>query len=308
MKIDRLISIIMILLERDKVSAAKLAEMFEVTPRTIFRDIDSINQAGIPIVTYPGVRGGIAIMEQYKVEKRLFTVSDITALLTGLGSIHSTMSSEEILNAMAKVKGLIPEEQVREIELKSGQIVIDHAPWLGNKILKLNLSDIKNAMDGCRLVIFSYSDQLGNKSSRTVEPYRLVLKDSNWYLQGYCMSRQDFRIFRLSRITALAVLEETFAPRAFDPKPLRPPGKQVVTITLRIDSSLRDLMLELCGEENVVPCGNHKFTVHFPFTENDFGYNMLLRMGDKCECLEPPHVRAELVRRIKGLLAVYEGE
>lgn len=69
MKLERLISIIMILLERDKVSSSQLAEMFEVTPRTIFRDIDSINQAGIPIVTYPGVHGGIAIMEQYKIEK-----------------------------------------------------------------------------------------------------------------------------------------------------------------------------------------------------------------------------------------------
>lgn len=306
MKIDRLISIIMILLERDKVSASRLAEMFEVTPRTIFRDIDSINQAGIPIITYPGVRGGIGIMEQYKIEKRLFTVSDITALLTGLGSIHSTMSSEEILNAMAKVKGLIPEEQVREIELKSGRIIIDHAPWLGNKILKLKLNDIKTAMDEHRLLTFNYSDQEGKASTRRVEPYRLVLKDANWYLQGYCTAREDFRIFRLSRISALEVLEETYTPREFDPGPLTPPSQEVITITLRIDSSLRDLMLELCGEENVVPYGNHKFTVYFPFTENDFGYHMLLRMGNQCECLEPPHVRAELVRRIKGLLAVYE--
>ncbi|WNS44158.1 YafY family protein [Paenibacillus sp. MMS20-IR301] len=308
MKIDRLISIIMILLERDKVSASKLAEMFEVTPRTIFRDIDSINQAGIPIVTYPGVRGGIAIMEQYKIEKRLFTISDITALLTGLGSIHSTLSGEEILNAMAKVKGLIPEEQVREIEQKSGQIVIDHAPWLGNKILHLKLSDIRAAMDDHRLLAFSYSDQAGRQSSREVEPYRLIMKDSNWYLQGYCTSRQDFRIFRLSRITALEVLEGTFLPREFDPGPLAPPGQEMITLKLLIEPPLRDLMLELAGEENVIACGDNRFTVHFPFAENDFGYNMLLRMGDQCECLEPPHVRAELVRRIKGLLAIYEGE
>jgi predicted DNA-binding transcriptional regulator YafY len=98
---------IMLLLEREKISATKLADMFEVTPRTIYRDIETISSAGIPIVTYPGVNGGISIMEEYKIEKKLFTLSDITVLLMGLGSIHSTMSSDEILNTMAKVKGIL---------------------------------------------------------------------------------------------------------------------------------------------------------------------------------------------------------
>ncbi|MNI13326.1 HTH domain protein [compost metagenome] len=298
----------MLLLERDKVSAARLAEMFEVTPRTIFRDIDSINQAGIPIITYPGARGGIGIMEQYKIEKRLFTISDITALLTGLGSIHSSMSGEEILNAMAKIKGLIPKERIREIELRSNQILIDHTPWLGNKRLKLNLQDIKTALDERRLLSFTYSDQQGCKSRRAVEPYRLVLKENNWYLQAYCTARHDFRIFRLSRMTGLELSMETYEPREFEPRPLRRPGHHAITITLRIEEPLVDLMLELCGEEQVEACGEHRYLVHFPFTENDFGYNMLLRMGDKCECLDPPHVRDELIRRIRKLLGIYERE
>lgn len=306
MKIDRLISIIMVLLEREKISASRLAEMFEVTRRTIFRDVETINQAGIPIITYPGVHGGIGIMSQYKIEKRLFTVSDITALLTGLGSMHSTMSSEEIMNVMAKVKGLIPEEQIREIELKSNQVVVDHTPWLGNKRLKLNLKDIRTALQERRFLSFQYSDQEGNKTQRKVEPYRLVLKDSNWYLQGYCCSREDFRIFRLSRVTDLELHEETYTPREFDSSPLTPSGRNTFTIKLLVDSSLLDLMLELCGEGNVKSCGDNKFTVRFPFTDNDFGYQMLLRFGDKCECLEPPHVRAELIHRIRALLGVYE--
>lgn len=306
MKLERLISIIMILLERDKVSSSQLAEMFEVTPRTIFRDIDSINQAGIPIVTYPGVHGGIAIMEQYKIEKRLFTVSDITALLTGLGSIHTTMVGEEILNATAKVKGLIPELQVREIEQKSSQVIIDHTPWLCNKKQKLYLQEIKTALNEQRMLSFMYSDQQGTKTRRNVEPYRLVLKENNWYLHGYCYSRQDFRIFRLSRITELELEPDTYTPREFDPRPIRPPEQKMINLTLLINASLLNLMLELCGEDNVEACGNQQFIARFPFSENDFGYNMLLRMGDQCECLEPPHVRTELIRRIKKVLSIYE--
>lgn len=118
MKIDRLISIIMILLQQDKITAIKLADMFEVSPRTIYRDIDAINSSGIPIISYPGLNGCFGIMEQYKIDKKLFTFSDITTLLIGLGSIPPTLSSDSILTAMAKVKALISPKQLKEIEFE----------------------------------------------------------------------------------------------------------------------------------------------------------------------------------------------
>ncbi len=309
MKIDRLISIVMLLLERKQVSATKLAEMFEVTPRTIYRDVEAISLAGIPIVAQPGVHGGISIMEEYKIAKKLFTVSDITALLIGLGSIHSSLSGEEILHAMAKVKGLIPPEQVRNIELKSNQIAVDHTPWLGDKKLRVNLEEIKLALSEHHFILFQYSDQGGKKSQRKIEPYRLVLKYSNWYIQGYCTTREDFRTFRLSRISGLELLEETFEPREFDYGPLEVSNrteKKKIPVKLLINEKLLDVLMEFCGEEAIEPVENHKYIVHFPFIEDDFSYSMLLRFGDQCECLEPEHVRQELISRIKSLLQVYE--
>ncbi|GFP76545.1 helix-turn-helix transcriptional regulator [Clostridium fungisolvens] len=309
MKIHRLISIIMLLLEHKQISATKLAEMFEVTPRTIYRDVDAISLAGIPIVAYPGVNGGISIMEEYKIEKRLFTVSDVTSLLIGLGSIHSTMTSKEILNTMAKIKGLVPEHQIRDIELKSNQITIDHAPWIGNKNINVNLEEIRTALSENRLVVFKYSAQNAIKSQRKVEPYRLVLKNSSWYLQGYCTTRNDFRIFKLSRISSLELLEETFLPREFEYKALELPiniDKKSIKIKLLIDESLRDMMIEFCGEENIEAYENNKFIVSFPFTEDDFSYSMILRLGDKCECLGPENVRLEIIRRAENLLNIYK--
>ena len=309
MKIDRLISIIMLLLERKQVSATKLAEMFEVTPRTIYRDVETISMAGIPIIAYPGVNGGISIMEEYKIEKKLFTISDITALLIGLGSIHSTMSSEEVLNTMAKVKGLIPAEQIKDIEVKSNQITIDHTPWIGYKNQNLNLEEIKTALTENRLISFKYSAQNRIKSQRKIEPYRLVLKNSSWYLQGYCTTRNDFRVFKLSRISSLELLEDTFMPREFDYKALEVPNnikKKSITIKLLIDESLLDLMIEFCGEEHIKPYDDNKFIVCFPFTEDDFSYSMILRLGDKCECLEPENVRLEFIRRVESLLNIYK--
>ncbi|MFZ5967324.1 MAG: helix-turn-helix transcriptional regulator [Bacillota bacterium] len=309
MKIDRLISIIMVLLERKKISATKLAEMFEVTPRTIYRDIETLSLAGIPIIAYPGVNGGIGIMEEYKIDKKLFTTSDITTLLIGLGSISSTLSSEEIVNTLAKVKGLIPTEQFRDIELKSSQITVDLTPWAGNKNLQPNLERIKKALNEGKYLSFKYSDRSNKKSHRTVEPYQLVLKTSNWYLRGYCTSKQDFRIFKLSRISALEILDETFIPREFNPKPLDGSDwieKRIITIKLLVDESLGERMVEFCGEENVEPYGNNKLIVNFPFVEDELGYNLLLSFGNKCECLEPENVRGEIIRRIKDLLDVYK--
>jgi predicted DNA-binding transcriptional regulator YafY len=308
MKIDRLISIIMVLLERKKVSAAKLAEMFEVTPRTIYRDVETINSAGIPITTYPGVNGGIGIIEEYKIDKKLFTTSDIATLLMGLGSISGAMTNEEITNTIAKIKGLVSEEQIRDIELKSNQITVDLTPWIGNKNMQLNLEKIKKALNEKRFLFFEYSNYAGKKSNRKIEPYRLVLKESNWYLQGYCDSRHDFRTFKLSRISALQILEDTFIPREFAAKSLGAWDyieKNIMTIKLLVHESLRERMLEYCGEDNIQPYGDNKLMVNFPFVEDELGYNLLLSFGDKCECLEPSNVRKGIIRRIKNMLDVY---
>jgi len=308
LKIDRLISIIMVLLERKKISAAMLAKMFEVTPRTIYRDIETINLAGIPIISYPGANGGIGIMEEYKIDKKLFTTSDITTLLMGLGSISSMLSSEEIVNTLAKVKGLIPAEQIRDIELMCNQITIDLTPWAGNKNIQPSLEKIKGALNERKLLCFKYSDRFGEKSDRRVEPYQLVLKETNWYLKAYCTAKQDYRIFKLSRISGIKILDETFNPREFADRPLKAPDwveKKMVRIKLRIHESLRERMLEICGEENIESCGDNQLIVSFPFIEDDLGYNLLLGFGDKCECLEPLSVRKEIIKRIKNLSELY---
>lgn len=308
MKIDRLVSIIMVLLEHKKISAPKLAEMFEVTPRTIYRDIETLLLAGIPIVSTPGINGGISIMEEYKIDKKLFTIPDITTLLMGLGSLSSTLSNKEVKNVLEKVKTLVPKEQSKEIELRSNQISIDLNTWAGNKSLLPNIENFKSALNESRHVSFLYSDNKGNVSDRTVEPYQLILKENSWYLQAYCLNKKDFRIFKLVRISKLKILDTKFVPKEFIPKPLDGRGwidKRLVTIKLLIDKSILEYVIDRCGEENIEEVENNKFMIHFPFVEDDFGYNILLGYGDKCECIEPIHVRNELIRRIERLLDKY---
>lgn len=309
MKVDRLVSIILILLDKKRIAAQELADMFEVSPRTIYRDIDAINMAGIPVRSTSGVGGGFEIMQEYKIDQKFFSTDDLSALLMGLSSLSGMMRGDELIHALAKVKSFIPANKTKEIELKVNQIRIDFSPWTGNRNIQPYLEIIKTALQKNRLLTFAYIAHHGNKTARTVEPYQLVLKGSHWYLQGYCRKRCDFRLFRLSRMSNLQMKEEIFAPRDYQ-KPqldfaaLR--AEMQTRIKLRIHKSVMDRALDFCAYEDFTPDGNEHYIVHFPFIENEYYYDILLSFGNKCECLEPSCVRAKLKRKIHDMAAIYE--
>jgi predicted DNA-binding transcriptional regulator YafY len=309
MKLDRLISIILILLEQERVGAQALAERFEVSPRTIYRDIDSINLAGIPVRSTSGVGGGFEIMEQYKIDKKVFSTADLSTILMGLSSLSNMVRGDELVNALAKVKSFIPADRAEDIALKTNQIWIDLSPWSGNRTVQPYLERIQAAMQESRLLSFAYLDQRGDKTARTAEPYQLVLKNSQWYWYGFCRTRNDFRLFKLNRMSDLQLLDETFAPRAF-PKPQLDASDLLATmqstITLRIHKSILERVLDYCNDEDISPDDAEHYIVRYPFLENDYYYGILLGFGDKCECLSPEHVRAEMKRRAEAITALYE--
>ena len=150
MKVDRLVSIIMILLEKERVGAQELAEMFEVSPRTIYRDIDAINMAGIPVCSTPGVGGGFEIMQKYKIDKKIFSTADLSAILMGLSSLSNMVRGNELVNALTKVKSFIPADRAKDIEVKANQIWIDLSPWMGNRNMQPYLEMIKTALQESR--------------------------------------------------------------------------------------------------------------------------------------------------------------
>lgn len=311
MKIDRLVSIIMVLLDKKRIGAQELADMFEVSPRTIYRDIDAINMAGIPIRGASGVGGGFEIMQEYKIDKKVFSTADLSVLLMGLSSLSNMVRGDELVHALAKVKSFIPADRAKDIELKVNQINIDLSPWTVNRNIQPYLKIIKVALQESKLLSFEYVAHHGNKTARTAEPYQLVLKSSHWYLQGYCHKRKDFRLFRLSRMSNLQIQEETFTPRDYQ-KPQLYFADILETmqtkIKIRIHKSVMDRVLDFCTYENFLPDGDAHYIVSFPFIENEYYYDILFSFGDKCECLEPLHVRAEMKRRIHDIAALYESE
>lgn len=308
MKVDRLVSIIMTLLNKKRIGAQELADMFEVSSRTIYRDIDAINMAGIPVRSISGVGGGFEIMPEYKIDKSVFSAADLSAILMGLSSLSDMGQGDELVNVLAKIKSLIPADRAKDIEIKTNQICIDLSAWSGNQNIQPYLQMIKAALENHKLLSFEYIAHHGNKTARTVEPYQLVLKSSHWYFYGYCHNRNDYRLFRLSRMSELRMEQGNFVPRDYQ-RPILDFEKIIKTmqteIKIRIHKSLLDRVLEFCTYDHFSADGEDHYIVNFPFIENEYYYDILLSFGNKCECLAPPHIRAKMKSKIHNIVALY---
>ncbi|MGO2082683.1 helix-turn-helix transcriptional regulator [Vagococcus sp.] len=309
MKMSRLISIIIILIDKQRISAKELATIFEVSTRTIYRDIEAISMAGIPVHSTSGVGGGFEIMENYKMDKNTFSEADIITLLTGVSSIPNIMKNKEVTNTLTKIKKFIPADKLESINLQTEQLHIDFSHWMGDRDLEVYLNIIKNALQKNQLLFFEYLNHSGIKTKRQIEPYQLVLKNTQWYLYGYCYERNDFRLFKLTRLSDLKIEEMTFIPKDY-PKPFLDAteisNQLKVTVKLRIHESIMERLLDYCDYDSFLKDGENHYILNFPFIENDYYYGILLSFGEQCECLEPLHIRSALKRKIANLFQIYE--
>ena len=308
MKLQRLIAILTVLLQKDRVSATALAEKFEVSVRTIYRDMEALESAGIPIVTHAGVNGGISIIEQYKIDKKLFTNQDISTLLTSLYSVSGSIPEAKLNQTLEKIKGLIPREHGRAIELTSKQLYIDMTPWSNHPRISEALKQIQKSLEESRLIQFSYTPRYEETAARTAEPHQLVLKENNWYLRAFCLERRDFRTFKLRRMENISVLPQKFEPREFedgmtDFKDWK--SDKLTVVELVVDSSLRERALDYCRDEYMEDLDDGRIYIKMPFVESEMGYSVLLGMGYQCEVIAPTHIRTEVARRIALMGAVY---
>lgn len=306
MKTDRLIALIMILLGREVISARELAERLEVSRRTIYRDVDALNRAGLPIFTHQGAMGGVGLMKSYKVGKTLFTPLEIQALLSGLQGYKQLFGQRETVHAMEKLNALYPENGQPK---QQGRYVIDMSLNAGNESLRNGFGMIETAMNEQRYLAFAYIDSRGHTSERKVEPYRVVFKEGSWYLQAYCVDKEDARIFKLARMSGLRVLEGEFVPREFKPLPMDGGdwmNTDWVRVTLRLDRSVMDRVIERFGAEHIVQVEDQACLAIYPIIPNPHGYDRLLAFGDKCEVIGPPEIREGFRVYVRGILAKYD--
>ena len=299
MKIDRLIGIITILLQKEKVTAPYLAEKFEVSRRTINRDIEDICKAGIPIVTTQGVNGGISIAEGYKIDKTVFTGEELKAIFAGLKSLNSIAQDRKYQNIIEKFsaddKGLIIDNHIL-IDLSS-----HYKSTLAPKI-----AEIRQAIeDSCEIEFIYYSNRGEQRVS--IEPYLVVFQWSNWYLLGYREEKDEFRLFKLNRLWELQCTDRQFIPREIPDEKLdfSTYFTDEIHAVVLFDESEKYKLIEEYGRDCIKTLEDGRLKFEFQFTNSDYLQEWVLSFGEKAELLEPKALREELKTRLQKSLDKY---
>ena len=288
MRIDRLLAITIILLNQDKVTAKKLAKKFEVSVRTIYRDIDVISLAGIPIISYSGNNGGFGLVEDYKIDRQFLSPTDIGTILSALKSVNRTLETKELDLAINKIKTLIPKDKTKDIELHFEQIVVDMLPWGYVRRKQDKLKDIRAAVVSNSLISFEYRNSKEEISCRTIEPMTLLFRGYAWYLFGYCYLKNDYRLFRLSRIKNLITEEQKFVRREKTFSDFSQGIKNdlnLVELVLRFSPKVRVKVEDYFEEDQISVQKNGDLIVKISFPEDEWVYSYILSYGEHVEVL-----------------------
>ena len=300
MKIDRLIGILSLLLQRRSVTAPELAEHFEVSRRTINRDVEALCQAGIPIVTRQGAGGGIAIMEGYRMDRTVLSTADMQAILAGLQSLDSVSGSRRYAQLMEKLSAGNPDV------IRAGQaFLIDLSSWYKDS-LPPKIQLIHGAIEAGLVIGFDYLSPSG-ETRREIEPYYLVFRWSNWYVWGWCRSREDFRLFKLNRMDGLHLTGAGFEKRQAPLPDLSTrhifPGGIRVKALFTPDCAWR--LAEEFGRDCYEPQADGRLLFQADYTDREGLISWLMTFGEKAELLEPGEIRRELAEKIKRMGETY---
>lgn len=300
MQINRLFEIVHILLNKETVTAKALAERFEVSVRTVYRDIETLSGSGIPIYMSKGRNGGIRLLEGYVLDKSVLSQLEKKEILSALQGL-SAVNSFEPTEALSKVGAMLGEECTNWIE-------IDFSGWYNQELISEIFASLKQAILNKKPVQFMYFNNKQERSVRTVEPLRLVFKEQAWYLFGYCRAKEDMRIFKLSRLKELSVLNEQFT-RSYSGTVLnsaQPFEEKLVEMKLKIAKRMAFRVFDELDNNSIVTDANGDFIVTMQYPDDSrWIFNYLMSYSDSLEVLEPKAIREQIKEKLKKVLQQY---
>lgn len=299
MKIDRLIGIITTLQQKKNVTAPYLAEKFEVSRRTISRDIEDICKAGIPIVTSQGANGGISIMEGFTIDTTIFTEKELTSIFTGLKTLDSVSNSAAAENLAQKIGNN------SAIKL-ADTMIIDLASYYKDDLTP-KLETIKQAISETKRIAFHYCYNKG-EADKLIDPYLIVFKWSDWYVFGFCMERRDFRMYKLRRLWDLQITDETFDVIDI-PEEKKQFGFNMTDdyiITAVYDPSVKYRLVEEYGHTSFTELEDGRLYAQWGFTSQKGAMEWFLSFGNKVKILDPPEMIELMKSTLDSIKNLYE--
>lgn len=299
MQVDRLFEIIYILLEKNIITAKELSEKFEVSQRTIYRDIETLSTAGIPVYMSKGKGGGISILPDFILNKAILTEEEKSQILSSMRAVNAVgFNDTETEKIFKKLNNMLGENDTDWIE-------VDFSNWGNAEREKETFNNLKSAILSKKVVRFDYSSGKGESIRREVCPLKLYFKGQSWYMYGYCRIRNDYRFFKLRRIKDLYICEESFNLKA--PKNIMNEDKifnnEFITLKMRISSTMAYRVYDEFEDFKRLDDGSFIITIEYP--KGDWLFSYIYSFGEECEVLEPQEVRKEIKNKIQKMLLNY---
>ncbi|QQO09082.1 helix-turn-helix transcriptional regulator [Breznakiella homolactica] len=301
MQIHRLFEILYLLLDKKQVTAKELASQFEVSSRTIYRDLETLCEAGIPIYTIQGKGGGISLMDSFVLDKALLSEKEQNDLLMSLQSLGASgaVDSGPILSKLA---GIFRKPAVNWIE-------VDFSRWgaAGGEKKKFDL--LRTALIESRMIRFTYFDSQGKTTARYVCPVKLFFKSRAWYLQAYALENKSHRTFKINRMFTISICREQFKREEL---PLLPSADEIqentwpyTELTIKFSPAVAYRLYDEFDARTVVkrPDGYYEVTAAMP--EDSWLYSFILSFGDSAEVLKPERVRSRLKEYLMAMNRLY---
>lgn len=293
MQEGRLFKIVYHLLDKGAATASELAEKLEVSVRTIYRDIDALSEAGIPVYTEPGRNGGIRLMNHYILERALLSEEEKQELFVFLQGLRATgMENGDTLNKLAALFGIDAESWLE----------VDFSRWGNSQRDNEKFESLKEAVIRHKCVRIIYAGSRGTMIERMVWPLKLSYRSKSWYLKAYCTERQDFRLFKLSRILEWKIQDQNFTPCNY-PEEVDASEKDDSMIVLRFPEEMSYRVYDEFDSADVKWTGEGDLLVFSRMPEDDWLISFLLSFGENVEVIEPVRLKNELAERAR---AIYE--
>jgi predicted DNA-binding transcriptional regulator YafY len=308
MRIDRMLSIVVLLLNRERITAKELAGRFEVSIRTVYRDIDAINLAGIPVVSFAGNNGGFGIMPNYKLDKQYLSLNDMVSILTALKGIQATFNDENFDSAIEKINNIFPKDKDVLNNLDE-RLIFDFIPWGDDGKQKNNLKLINSAISQNKVISFLYRNSRGESVNRKIEPMTLIFKGYSWYVSGFCLLKNAFRLFRLSRINKLVISDEFFTRKNISIKDIFKDGgekREIVNFEFEFTENVRHQIEDNFAPENITYLENGKMIVKTSFPMDNWVYSFILSFGENLKVISPLFVKEKIAEIIKEMNKIYQ--
>lgn len=282
MQESRLFKIVYHLLDKGQATAPELADKFEVSVRTIYRDIDALSGAGIPIYTEAGRKGGIHLMNDFVLDKAVLSEKEKQEILTALQSINTTqnISNSHTLQKLSAIFNINPENWLE----------VDFSRWGNKGTDNKKFELLKSAVIYKKCVKITYASSHGEVSERIVYPLKMAYKSMSWYLKAYCTQKQDYRIFKLTRIIDFKILAYSFSKSTF-PEPHEEPEQSYHTIVLCFPQNMAYRVYDEFDTTQISQQENGDLTVSVNMPEDEWLICYLLSFGTQVEIIEPVYLK-----------------